>query len=68
MLNRLDNAVQALRRSLPLQRKAENWVGEAETLEALIKIYLKTRPKRAEILLEQCRAIYREPGMTWRDG
>ena len=64
MLNRFDDATTALELSLPLQRQAENWLGEAETLEALIKVCLKSDPKRAEPFLERCRVIYRMPEMA----
>jgi tetratricopeptide (TPR) repeat protein len=63
MLNKFGEAIKALRRSLHLQRQAESWLGEADTLESLIKVYLKSHPKRAEVFLNRSRVIYKMPEM-----
>ena len=63
MLDRRGEAITPLRRSLHLQRRAEYQLGEAETLEGLIKICWRSHPKRTGVFLERCRAIYRKPEM-----
>jgi len=63
MLDRHGEAITALRRSLHLQRRAEYQLGEAETLEGLIKIFWRSHPKRTGVFMERCRAIYRKPEM-----
>ncbi len=61
MLDRHDEAIRVLNQALDLQKQAENKLGEAETLEGLIKLLLRSDPIQAEAYLKRCREIYSSP-------